>query len=68
MSNAYTGMNKWCENQKVLYPVTFRTDFGSEGDPRRGHVVASGNAMAISITIPIPDATSFVTNISKYDG
>lgn len=68
MSNAYTSMNKWCEYQKVLYPVTLRTELGREGDWRRGHFVASENAMAINITITIPVATSVVANISMYDG
>ena len=68
MSKAYTGMNKWWEYQKVLYPVTRRTDLGSEGEWRRGHFVASENAMVISITITMPVATSVVANISMYDG
>ena len=61
-------MNKWWEYQKALYPVTWRTDLGSDGDCRRGHFVASENAMAISITMTIPVATSVVANISRYDG
>jgi hypothetical protein len=61
-------MNKWCEYQKVLYPVTLWTDLGSEGDRRRGHFVASENAMAINTTIAIPVAASVVANISTYDG
>lgn len=61
-------MNKWWEYQKVLYPVTRRTDLGSEGEWRRGHFVASENAMLIRITITMPVATSVVANISMYDG
>lgn len=68
MSNAQTRMNKWCEYQKVLYPVTLRTDLGSEGDWRLGHFVASENAIVINMTIAIPVATSVVHNISMYDG
>ena len=41
---------------------------GSNGDWRRGHLVASENAMAISTTMTIPVATSVVANISRYDG
>lgn len=68
MSNAQTRMNKWCEYQKVLYPVTLRTDLGSEGDWRLGLFVASENAIVINMTIAIPVATSVVHNISMYVG
>lgn len=64
MSNAYTNMNKWWEYQKVLYPVTCWMDLGSEVDLRRGHFVASKNAIAINMTITMPVKVSVVAKIS----
>lgn len=67
-SKAYTKTNRWCEYQNVLYPATCLTDLGSKVDCRRAHFVASGNAMAINMTMAIPVATSFVAKICMYVG
>lgn len=65
MSNAYTNTNKWWEYQNVLYPVTCWIDLGSVADLRRGHFVASKNAIAINVTIIMPVNVSVVDKISR---